>query len=69
MCPHNMIFGEPVPFLAIMFPTSSICISSNPKSSHLSAKNSAIGFSLREGVYNLNAFSSILVANLGVTVK
>ena len=50
MCPHNMIFGEPDPFFAITFPTSSICMSSNPKSSHLSAKNSAIGLSLRDGV-------------------
>ena len=69
MCPHNIIVGLPEPFLAITLPTSSICISSNPKSSHLSARNSAIGFSLRDGVYNRNAFSSIFVANLGVTVK
>ena len=69
MCPHSIIVGDPEPFFAITLPTSSIWISSNPKSSHLSAKNSAIGFSLSEGVYNFSAFSNILVANFGVTVK
>jgi len=69
MCPQSNIFGEPVPFFAMMLPTSSMWISSNHKSSHLSARNSAIVFSLSEGVYNRSAFSSIFAANLGVTVN
>ena len=69
ICPHKRILGKPEPFLAIKFPTSSICISSKPRSSHLSARKSAIGFSLSEGVYNLRAFSNIFTQNLGVTVN
>src|SRR3990170_3350706 len=64
ICPHKRILGKPEPFEAIKLPTSSIL-----RSSHLSARKSANGFSPSEGVYNLSAFSSIFMQNLGVTVK